>query len=601
MSLFTGSRRLTDAEKAAAEEGPAPDDAATDREDAAAGAATDGPDAPDAAAAAGGWRGRHPRAARAAARGTTALAAVLVLAALLLPDRLDRLTPGAFARIPVEGILGAAVLLLLPPRARRAAALLGGAVLGLLTVLDLLDMGFQSVLVRPFDPVLDWPLLGDGEDFLKDAVGRAGAIGALVGAVLLVLALVVLTALAVLRLSRVTARHSAATTRTTLVLGTVWITCAALGLQLAGAPVASVTAARHLEAHAVQLRASLADEREFAREAAVDPFRGTPPDRLLTGLRGKDVIFAFIESYGRTAVQDSLMAPQVDAALADGTRSLRAAGFSSRSAFLTSPTFGGGSWLAHSTFMSGLWVTNQQRYRTVTSSDRMSLTGAFRRTGAWRTVGIMPGVTRAWPEASFYGLDHVYDSRHMGYRGPKFSWSPVPDQYSLTAFQRLEHGRPHDRPLMSEVILTSSHTPWAPVPRTIGWDQVGDGSVYDAVRKEGSTPAEVWRSRTRVRTEYGRSIRYSVESLVSFVEKYGTDDTVLVFLGDHQPAPVVSGDGAGHDVPIAIVAHDPKVLDRMSGWGWQDGLRPGPTAPVWRMDTFRDRFLRTYSGKAAPR
>ena len=60
------------------------------------------------------------------------------------------------------------------------------------------------------------------------------------------------------------------------------------------------------------------------------------------------------------------------------------------------------------------------------------------------------------------------------------------------------------------------------------------------------------------------------------------------------------GDKAGRDVPIAIVAHDPAVLNRISGWGWQEGLKPGPKAPVWRMDTFRDRFLTAYGPKPAP-
>jgi hypothetical protein len=50
-----------------------------------------------------------------------------------------------------------------------------------------------------------------------------------------------------------------------------------------------------------------------------------------------------------------------------------------------------------------------------------------------------------------------------------------------------------------------------------------------------------------------------------------------------------------HDVPITIVAKDPKVLDRISGWGWQDGLHPGAQAPVWKMDAFRDRFLTAYA------
>jgi hypothetical protein len=87
---------------------------------------------------------------------------------------------------------------------------------------------------------------------------------------------------------------------------------------------------------------------------------------------------------------------------------------------------------------------------------------------------------------------------------------------------------------------------------------------------------------------------YSLNSLISYVETYGDDNLVLVFLGDHQPAPVVTGEDASRDVPITIVAHDPAVLDRISGWGWQDGLKPGPHAPVWRMDAFRDRFLTAF-------
>jgi hypothetical protein len=44
-----------------------------------------------------------------------------------------------------------------------------------------------------------------------------------------------------------------------------------------------------------------------------------------------------------------------------------------------------------------------------------------------------------------------------------------------------------------------------------------------------------------------------------------------------------------------VIARDPAVLDRIAGWGWQTGLSPDPTAPVWRMDAFRDRFLDAYS------
>ena len=69
---------------------------------------------------------------------------------------------------------------------------------------------------------------------------------------------------------------------------------------------------------------------------------------------------------------------------------------------------------------------------------------------------------------------------------------------------------------------------------------------------------------------------------------------MLLVLGDHQPATIVSGRQAGHDVPITIIAHDPAVMNRISGWGWQDGMLPQPNAPVWRMDSFRDRFFKAY-------
>jgi hypothetical protein len=38
------------------------------------------------------------------------------------------------------------------------------------------------------------------------------------------------------------------------------------------------------------------------------------------------------------------------------------------------------------------------------------------------------------------------------------------------------------------------------------------------------------------------------------------------------------------------------VLERISGWGWQDGMLPDPHAPVWPMDSFRNRFLTAYGG-----
>jgi hypothetical protein len=520
----------------------------------------------------------------------TLLAGLIVFAALVMPNRIEQVTSDAFLRIPVEGIVAAVVLLVMPPRGRRILAVALGVLLAMMTILNFFDIGFYAVLMRPFDPVLDWPFFGNGLDFVTQSFGRAGQIGAVVATVLVVAAVFTLMTLAVARLSRIAARHRTVTMGGVSVVAAVWVVFALLGAQLVpDLPVASKSTASLTFDRARQAGVSLRDEAAFKKLAAVDNFRDTPDDRLLTALRGKDIMLAYIESYGRTAVEH----PEVAAALDEGTRRLKAAGFASRSGWLTSPTTGGGSWLAHSTLQSGLWINNQQRYRALVSSDRLTLTSAMRRANWW-TVGMKPGNDRTWPEGGFYGFERVYDVRNLGYKGPKFGWSSMPDQYTLSMFQRSEAATAGRGPLAGEITFTSSHSPWAPVPKIIGWDAIGDGSVYHQIIKEADPVEEVWKDPDRVRASYRRTVEYSVESLVAYAEAFGNDNLVLIFLGDHQPAPIITGENASRDVPISIVARDPAVLDRIAAWRWNDGIRPTEQAPIWRMDAFRDKFLTAF-------
>lgn len=536
-----------------------------------------------------------PRPRRPAVAGLAdAAACLLVLAALLLPDDVTHVTPALFLRLPVEGIVGVGLLLVLPERAGRIVAALGGAVLGLMVLLRALDLGFLTVLDRPFDPVLDWVSLGYALELATTTLGRPTAIGLLVAVVAAALGLLVALIMSTLRLRRLTARHRPLLARGVVALGVVWTSLAGVGAHaVPGVPFAARSTATMAYDRALLARAAQQDRAVFAAESAADPFRDVPGEQLLTGLRGKDVVIAFVESYGRSAVEDPQLAPPVVATLAAGEQRLRAAGYLARSAYLTSPTVGGGSWLAHATLLSGVRIDTQQRYRNLVAGDRLTLNGAFQRAG-WRTVGVMPGVTRAWPEGRFFGYDQVYDSRNLGYRGPHFGWAPMPDQYVLSAFQRLERATTGRAPVMAEIPLVSSHGPWTPLPRLIDWDDVGDGAVFGPMAAAGTAAAGNVSDPAAARTAYRRSIAYSLETVISYVERYGDDDLVLVFLGDHQPAPLVTGAGASRDVPVTIVARDPAVLDHLSGWGWQDGLRPAPQSPVWPMPTFRDRFLTAF-------
>jgi hypothetical protein len=387
-------------------------------------------------------------------------------------------------------------------------------------------------------------------------------------------------------LTRVTARHRRLSLRTVGVLTAVWALCWVFGTEVSGAGIASTSAA-HLAVGEVQaVQADLHSEALFgALMARKDPYRNIPPGRLLKGLLGKDVLLVFVEGYGQTAVQGNSFSPRIDLIVNVGTQELQAHGFSSRSGWLTSSTYGGGSWLSHATLQSGTWVNSPGRYSQLIKSKRLTLSTAFRRAG-WETVADAPANRGSWPEGhSFYHYEKIWDRTNLGYSGPKYGYSPMPDQYALQELQKLELAKRNRPPIFAEFDTTSSHYAWDRIPPLIAWHRLGNGSIFNhlPIDRTGMTDTQ---------QGYARSIQYSLRTLYSFIERYGTKNTVLIVLGDEQPSRVV--EQAGHDVPTTIIAHDPKVIDRLSGWGWTNGMLPSSTAPIWLMSAFRDHFFNAF-------
>lgn len=526
---------------------------------------------------------------------TTILAVIVIVALTLAPGVVSSGSALALARIPAEALLALLVLALLTWRVMRwiVAALFSVVVVAAIALAGL-DRGFETTLARPFNIASDWPEVADAYGVLGDSTG---AVGAFVIVVLVVLALagaVVALAWALLRVDDVIRRHR----RPAIIAGTtvtaVWAVAALVGAQLVpGEPVAASDALSSAVSRVNQARVTAEDQAAFTKSGANDGYAAIPAGNLLTGLKGKDVIVAFVESYGQVAVQNTTFSPGVDAVLRQGDAALAKAGYSERSAFLNSPTFGGISWLAHSTLQTGLWVDSQQKYDQVTSGTRFTLSDAFRKAG-WRTLSDVPSDTKPWPVGtSFYHYGTQLNAKNVGYQGPKFSYARIPDQYTWAYLEQHELAVPH-QPFMAEVDLVSSHTPWTPLPKVVPWSSIGDGSVYDPQPAEGLPPSVVWQDPHHVQQLYGESVQYTMSSLFSFLTTYDDPNLVLVVLGDHQPATVVSGAGANHQVPISIISKDPAVIDRIASWHWQPGVFPSPAAPVWGMDAFRNRFLTAY-------
>jgi hypothetical protein len=528
------------------------------------------------------------------ARVRLGLALALLIAVPLVPGALASGSGLGLARIPVESLLVLLMLALTPWRAARVVvAGLFGALVVVAVLLAGIDRGYESALSIRFDPA-DWHQLVDAFSVVSDAIGPATATAAVALIVLAAVALGGAMAWAALEVDGVIRRRRRVGTAALTGVAAGWIVFALVGSQFPVAqPAAAAASADTIGAAVSRASTSLQAQSALARRISVDPYAGVPSSDLLTRLRGKDVVIVFVESYGRAAVQGSSFSPGVDAVLRAGTAQLTSQGYASESAWMTSPTFGGISWLAHSTLQTGLWIDTQSAYDKLVGTSRLTLADAFRRAG-WRTVSDVPRDTTTWTVGkSFYHYETLLDGKNTGYRGDSFGYARIPDQYTFTYLADHVLSAPH-RPVMAEIDLVSSHTPFAPVPQLVPWSQIGDGSIFDGQPAKGAQPATVWEHTETIRAAYGQAIQYSLGALLSFLQNVNDPNLVVIALGDHQASTIVSGEGADHDVPVSIIARDPAVLRAVDGWHWQPGLMPGATAPVWRMDAFRDRFLAAF-------
>ncbi len=88
--------------------------------------------------------------------------------------------------------------------------------------------------------------------------------------------------------------------------------------------------------------------------------------------------------------------------------------------------------------------------------------------------------------------------------------------------------------------------------------------------------------------------------MIGYAERYVDARTLLIVIGDHQPAPLITGDDASRAVPVHVISRDPALVQPFLDWGFEAGALPDTNQPVRGMDTFRDWFVRAFSEPAAP-
>jgi hypothetical protein len=297
----------------------------------------------------------------------------------------------------------------------------------------------------------------------------------------------------------------------------------------------------------------------------------------LRALGGSDVLLIFMESYGSSTYDRA----EFQRALAPARQRLESAiedtGRGVVSAFVSSPTFGGGSVLAHLSLLSGVEVRDQDHYAQLMTLKRPTLVSLFKGAG-YRTVAVMPGLRESWPEGAFYGFDQIYGATGLDYHGPAFGWWRIPDQFSLAALDLHELQSHPRRPVFAFFPTVSTHMPFEPTPPLQpDWQRVLSARPFDAAPLASAlTQTPVW---TDLGKAYVSSVEYFLDTLASYLRTRASDNLVVIVLGDHQPAASVSGEGAPWDVPVHVIARQPQILESQRADGFQKGLLPTrPTA-----------------------
>ena len=91
------------------------------------------------------------------------------------------------------------------------------------------------------------------------------------------------------------------------------------------------------------------------------------------------------------------------------------------------------------------------------------------------------------------------------------------------------------------------------------------------------------------------SVDYAIDAAIGYAERYVDEHTLCIVLGDHQPAPLITGDDASREVPVHVISRDPALLQPFRDWGFAAGALPDPDQPAHRMDVFRDWFVKAFS------
>ncbi len=317
-------------------------------------------------------------------------------------------------------------------------------------------------------------------------------------------------------------------------------------------------------------------------------------DSSLSRLAGADVFLIFVESYGITLFEDAHHFRVIEPRYRELESRLRKSGYFFSSSQIQSSTFGGGSWRAHATLLSGVDVGSEHRYDALLASKRTTLVRILKEKG-YRTVAAEPGIKWYWPDGQFYGFDRIYDFEALDYRGPPMGWWKIPDQFTLYRLYKDEIARA-EKPLFVKASLIMTHIPYYPVPAYVpDWSRFDDGTAYPEGLK--SVAHDAYRDLMELSTWYLAAVGYELDVLEGFLQSYVPDDALVIIVGDHQPPKLATHDNDSWAVPMHVLSKREDLVRAFDALGFEEGLVPLQKSSLHMAD-FLEGFLEIFDGAA---
>lgn len=315
-----------------------------------------------------------------------------------------------------------------------------------------------------------------------------------------------------------------------------------------------------------------------------------PPDRryddfaALPMLRRPNVYFLMIEAYGEVLATCESQTAYRDLLDRIETR-LTAGGFHARSGYSIAPVHGGRSWLSMATAQTGIRIDAEPAFRLLQQeAARLPTLTRFFKAHGYHTSMLESGVRHrvGLPNEDIYQRDRTVTHDDIGYAGPYYGLSGVPDQYSLEYFRhRVLAGSPEPRFVF--YMAASTHYYWVDCPPFVReWWRLD----YPPVEYEDLVPWQPVRGRDKMPPGgrlwlYFDDIEYEWRALADFIESRRDEDALIVVLGDHQPL-LTCGNVVNDDTPMHVLSRDAELVDRFADAGLEPGLyaEPGRKPPL---------------------